>query len=259
MNTLPRYMKSATGRFDFRVPDGLGHWVFPDWDDPDLKVEFRDADGTLRATAVVGGELPLSQGNDYDESANPDGGPFVAVENIELADFALGTAEAWVYARAGDAAIEPYPSILAAFEVVEGAGQGPLYTSVDRVRADAPGAWPESVTDDMITQAISDASRKIDAFLRTCYATPFPDVADEPATPAIIETICRKLALHQCFIWMGRANAGGEEDALQGEAMSELMYLVPALGRSPLVRLPGYTGPVSVYRGDLGRSDDLSK
>ncbi|HUT54615.1 MAG TPA: phage protein Gp36 family protein [bacterium] len=257
MNTLPRYMKGSRARFDFRVPDGLGHWVFPDWDDPDLKVEFRDSDGTLRATAVVGGELPLSQGNDYDESANPDGGPFVAVEGIDLTSFALGTAEAWVYARAGGAAVQPYPSILAAFEVVAGAAQGPLYTSVDRVRLDGPGTWPESVTDEMITMAIADASRKMDAFLRTCYATPFPDIGDEPATPEILESICRKLALNQCMLWMGRVNATAEEvDNIRQDAMSELMYLVPALGRSPIIRLPGYTGPVSVYRGELGRSDD---
>ena len=76
MNTLPKYMKGDNGRFDFRVPDGLGHWVYPDWDDPNLKVEFYDSASALRATATVGGDPALTQGNDYDENDNPDGGNF---------------------------------------------------------------------------------------------------------------------------------------------------------------------------------------
>jgi hypothetical protein len=165
-------------------------------------------------------------------------------------------AEAWVYAKVDGAPALPYPSILAAFEVVAGITEGPLYTSVDRVRLEAPGTWPDSVTDEMITLAIADASRRMDAFLRTCYLTPFPDISDDPATPEVLETICRKLSVHQCLLWMGRLNASsGDEDDLQRTAMSELMYLVPALGKAPVIRLPNYTGPVSVYQGEIHASE----
>jgi hypothetical protein len=255
MNTLPKYMKGDNGRFDFRVPDGLGHWVYPDWDDPGLKVEFYDADNNLKATATVGGDLALTQGDDYDENNNPDGGKFVAVEGIDLADFALGVAEAWVYAKVSSVQVMPYPTVIAAFEVVASAAEGPLYTTVDRVKAEIPGSWPESVTDEMVMLAVADASRKIDAFLRTCYDTPFPDINDDPETPAVLETICRKLAAYQCLLWMGRVNAAGECN-LKQIAMSELMRLAPSQGKTPMVRLPGYRGPVAAYRGDIARSDD---
>jgi len=254
MNSLPRYMKSGKARFDFRVPDGLGNWVYPDWDDPNLKVEFYDSGSTLRATATVGGDPALTQGDDYDADDNPDGGKFVAIEDVDLADFDLGLAEAKVYAEVSDTQVLPYPSIVEAFEVVADAGEGPLYSTVDRVKDEAPGAWPDSVTDDMVTLAIADASRKIDAFLGVCYDVPFPDIGGDPATPAVIETICRKLAAYQCLIWMGRVNAVVEE-GLAGKAMSELLGMVPANGKAPLVRIEGYSGPVSVYQGSLTRGD----
>ena len=34
VNVLPAFPKSGLGRFDFRVPDGLGNFVLPDWDAP---------------------------------------------------------------------------------------------------------------------------------------------------------------------------------------------------------------------------------
>jgi len=255
MNTLPKYKKNYTGRFDFRVPDGLGHWVEPNWDDPGLKVEFYDADSTLRATATVGGEPALTSGDDYDAEANPEGGKFVAVEAIDLADFALGIAEAHVWAKVSGVEVSPYPTILAAFEVVADSAEGPLYTLVDRVRAEVPGTWPAAITDEMVTLAIADASRKIDAFLNTCYVTPFSDASAEPPTPPVVETICRKLAAYQGLEWMGRVNAAADEN-LKERALALLLRLIPSEGKAPLVRLSGYQGPVAVYRGSLSRDDD---
>lgn len=255
MNTLPRYMQGDKGRFDFRVPDGLGNWSYPDWADPGLKVEFYDADGLLKFTATTSSDPALVQGDDFDESLNPDGGAFVAVEELVLAGFALGTAEAWVYAKVSGVSVLPYPTVLAAFEVVADAVSGPLYSTVNRVREEVPGAWPQAVTDEMVTRAIADAGRKMDAFLGTCYDTPFADIGDDPPTPSVVETICRKLSAYQCMEWMGKVNAVSEND-LKQRALSDLMRLVPSEGKTPFVRLAGYRGPVAAYCGDLSRSDD---
>lgn len=257
MSALPRYARSWPGRFDFRVPDGAGNFEYPDWDDPDLKVEFIDAGGTVRATALVGGELALVQGDDYDASANPDGGKYVAAEGIDLAGFALGVAEARIYARVGDVDVEPYPTPVAAFEVVEDAGEGPLYSSVSMVRQEAPGQWPDTVTDAMVTLAIADASRAIDAYLGAYYDTPFPDAGDSPPAPAPIENVCRKLAAHQCLVWMGRLNEANDQRLRDG-AMSMLMFLAPSRGKTPVMRLDGYKPPLAVYQGGISRSDDYA-
>lgn len=255
MNTLPRYQRGEQGRFDFRVPDGLGRFVFPDWDDPQLKVEFRDAEGELRFAATTTSQPPLLPADDYDAEKRPQGGPFVTVEGIALGEFALGTAEAWVWAKVEGVPVLPYPTVLSAFEVVAGAGEGPLYTTVERVREEVPGLWPEAVTEEMITRAIADAGRQIDASLSAVYETPFPDIAAEPATPPLIESLCRRLAAHQCLLWMGRLNAAGEL-GLKDRVSADLAALMPGPAGPPAVRLSGYTGPLAVYQGVLGRDDD---
>lgn len=255
MSTIPRYFQGGTGRFDFRVPDGMGNWVYPDWDDPQLKVEFYDSGDTLRFTATVSSSPPLVKYDDYDQGNNLEGGPFVAVDGIDLSAFALGLCEALVYARFSGVQVLPYPTILAAFEVMADVAPGPLYTSVDKVKSQIPGQWPEEVTDDMVTMAIADASRKADAYLGVCYETPFPDLGDDPATPSELESICRKLAAYQCLEWMGRVNASAEEQLMQ-KGLAQLSRLAPEGGRTPTVRLPGYRGPLAAYQGELGRSDD---
>ncbi len=254
MNSLPVFSRSEKAGFDFRVPDGLGHWTLPDWDDPDLKVEFRDAGGTVRAAATAGGDPPILQGNDYHETQNQEGGPFLYVGGIELASFAAGVAEAHVYARVSGVEVFPYPTVLAAFEVAAGSVEGPLYSTPARVAAELPGAWPEEFTEEMVSMAIAEASRKIDAFLRVCYDVPFPSIHDETPTPAVVETACRKLSAWQCASFMGRANARADEELYQ-RALSLLMRLTPSEGKTPVLRLPGYRGPVSAYRGELSRSD----
>ena len=45
MSVLRKYLQGDKGRFYFRISDGLGNYLKPDWDDPDLKVEFFDAGG----------------------------------------------------------------------------------------------------------------------------------------------------------------------------------------------------------------------
>lgn len=255
MNTLPQYRKGDPARFDFRVPDGLGHFVWPDPDDPELKVEFYDADGTLRFMATLNSSPALTEGDDYDETLNPEGGKFMAVEGMDLSAFALGAAEAWVYAKVDQVSVRPYPSVLAAFEVLAGTAAGPLYTTAELVREEVPGSWPEAITDEKILLAIADASRQIDAALATCYATPFPDIGDEPATPALLETICRKLAAIQCQKWMGRLNAADEQE-LNLAARAELENLIPGEEGAPRLRLPEYFGPVAVYQGEIFRGDE---
>lgn len=258
MNTLPVYGKGDKARFDFRVPDGMGRWVLPDWDDPGLKVEFHDADDELRFIAAVASDPPLVAGDDHHESLNPQGGPFVAVEGLDLADYALGVVEARVYARVSGIEVHPWPSILAAFEVIAGVAAGPLYCGVEAVKLEAPGSWPEAVSEEMIVRAVAEASREVDAALMTSYHTPFADCREEPPTPPLISMIARKLAAYQCMVWMGRVNATIEEN-LRVRPRGELARLVSFEGRAPLDRLSGWRGPVEVYRGDLARSDDRAE
>jgi hypothetical protein len=254
MNSLPRYQKSEPGRFDFRIPDGLGHYVFPDWDDPDLKVELRDAMGTLQLTATIVSAPALIQDDDYDETSFPEGGPFVAVENVDLSGFALGAAEARVYAKVDGAPVLPCPTVLTAFEVVADLEIGPLYSTVERVRAEVPGVWPGDVTDLLVAMAIAEAGRMIDARLCVSYDVPFPGYNEEPSTPALVESICRRLAARQCLEWMGRLNAAGEAGP-DKKAMEDLERLAPDDGEAPVTRLPGWRGPLPLYRGDLFRED----
>ena len=254
MSTLPKYTRDEMARFDFRVPDGLGNWVYPDWDDPDLKVEFYDGADTLRVTAAPNGSPALQQGNDFHETGFPDGGPFIYVEGIPLQEFEPGLCEALVYAKVSGVEVAPWPTALSAFEVVAYTVSGKLYTTADRVRAEAPGEWPGSITDEMIMTAVADASRKVDSYLSTCYQTPFTGINQGEGPPERVEAITRKLAANQCLVWMGRANAALEQ-GLEKEALSELEKMVSANGKAPKVRMEGYAGPTAAYQGSLERKD----
>ena len=257
MNVLPKYFATDLARFDFRIPDGLGNYVYPDWDDPGLKVEFYDSEGTLRFTATRYTDPPIERDNDYNVDAEPDGGPYIDIDGIELESFALGVAEAKVYARVDGAQVLPYPTALSAFEVVADVPEGNMYTTVSRVKDQVPGDWPHEVTDRMVMIAVSDASRKIDAFLHTCYDTPFYDIGGDPPTPPVLESVCRRMAACQCLEWMGRLNSASEAD-LRGRAESLLMRMVPSDGKTPMVRLPGYKGPVPLYVGEMAVADETA-
>jgi hypothetical protein len=257
MNSLPEYIKGGMARFDFRVPDGLGDYVYPDWDAPDLKVEFVDSGGTTRLTVTTSSTPPLQKGDDYDETARPHGGPFVAVENIDTSSFDLGSVQARIYAKVEGGEVLPCPTIMTAFEIITAVAAGPLYTTLENVKKEVPGKWPTSITDDMVMRAIADSSRKIDAFLKICYETPFPDISDSTPPPAPVELITRKMAAYQCLEWMGMVNASFEE-SLNQRALSDLMRLVPSGGNTPMVRLDGYKGPIAAYQGTLLNSGDDS-
>jgi hypothetical protein len=245
---LPQYQQNEAGRFDFRVPDGLGNYVYLDWDDPDLKVEFRDSQGTLRFTATTSSSPALTKGSD-------DQGYYHYVEGIDLSEFALGNVEACIYGKVNAAEVEPYPTIIVAFEVISSFGEEPLYTTADRVKAELPEDLPDNLTDALITRYIADQSRNLDAYLRTCYMVPFPGIGDNPPTPELVEQICRKLTLHECLLFLARDNRVTEESPFAKEALSNLGKMIPLNGKAPLIRLEGYLGPLPGYSAEISRQD----
>jgi|GEM_PF-1209023 len=253
MSSLISYAKPGPARFDFRVPDGLGNYVWPDWDDTDLRVKFYDSEDTLRFTATVESTPSLEKGDDFHEDHNPGGGKFVEVSGIDLSSYAPGIVEAYVYARVGGTPVCPWPTIISAFRVSADAAPGPCYAQVDHVKEEVPGSWPDSITDEMVQRAIASASRRTDAYLGSTYQVPFADIADDPPPPAMIERLCRKLAAYQCLEWMGRANAADRE-GLTSTALKELEALVHNNGKAPLLRLEGHQGPAPCYQGSLQRS-----
>jgi hypothetical protein len=246
---LPQYQQNEPGRFDFRVPDNFGNYLYPDWSDPELKVEFRDSGGALRFTATVASSPALTQGQDSQ-------GDYVSVEGLDLTPFALGNVEARTYAQVAGAQVQPYPSLLLAFEVIPAQGAEPLYTTTERVQAELPGDLPAELSTAVIAGFIADQSRRIDAFLRTCYQVPFPGLGDNPPTPALIERICRRLAAADCLLFLGRTVREKEPPVLEAEALKDLDALLPNNRTAPKLRLPGYLGPVPVYQGELTRGDD---
>jgi hypothetical protein len=246
---LPQYQQNEPGRFDFRVPDDLGNYLYPDWSDPDLKVEFRDSAGTLRFTATVASSPALTQGQDSQ-------GYFVSVDGLDLTGFALGNVEARIYGEVAGVQVQPYPSQLMAFAVIPAQGLDPLYTTTLRVQAELPGDLPAELSPTVIAGFIADQSRRIDAFLRTCYQVPFPGLGDNPPTPALIERICRRLAAADCLRFLGRTVRESEPPALAAEALLDLEALLPGDRAAPRLRLPEYLGPLPVYPGELFRGDD---
>ena len=240
---LPRYSLQDKARFDFRIYDGMGNYILPDWDDADLKIEFYDADSQLRFTATT-------QTSPSINSAQDELGDFIYVEGIDLADFALGTCSAYVYCKVSGAKVFPYPTIVEAFEVVEDTGSEPVYTTISKVRAELPSELPAELTDQIIAQYIYDASRRIDAFLYQHYSTPFASIEQSPSTPAVIERICRKLAVNDCLIYLGTLNQMELKPALEESALSELERL-----RRGEIRLSGYQRALSVYQGELCSED----
>jgi len=243
MSLLPRYYQQDYARFDFRIHDALGGYVAPDWDDENLKVEFYDSGGELRFTATTTSNPALSQGEDYE-------GIFIYVDGIALSDFSLGVASAKIYCQVQGAEVFPYPTVIEAFEVVEGVGEEPVYTTISRVRAELPGSAPSELTDSIIQQYIYDASRKIDAYLYGYYSLPFAGIEENPSTPALIEQICRKLALNDCLVFLGMLNQIELKPVLEERAIRQLEEL-----RAGRVRLSGYQSLLPVYQGQI--SSDL--
>lgn len=249
MSFLPQYRAGDPGRFDFRVPDNLGNYLYPDWDDPELRVEFWDAQGNMQFCAAVDSDPALTQRQDTE-------GAYVSVDGIELTSFALGNVEARIYCRVNGAEVQPYPTCLIAFEVIPAGAPGPLYTTAERVRAELPGDLPDALSDEVLIGFIADQSRRIDAYLQTCYAVPFSGIGEDPPTPAVIERICRRLAVAEGLRFLGRDEQPESPAAGADSAWAELSALLPQERRSPRLRLPGYRGPRAVYPGRLIRDDE---
>lgn len=239
MSVLCKYAQGDKARFDFRIADGLGNFVEPDWEDPGLKVEFWDAKGTMRFQAGKTSSPPLTLASDRY-------GPFVAIEGIELADFSLGVASARIFCKVSGNAVLPQPTIIEAFEVVAGTGLEPAYTNITRVRNELPLDVPSQLSDAAVSQFIHDASRKIDAALHGYYELPFPGIEENPCTPALIERLARKLALADCLAFLGVLNQAEFKSQFEEQALSELERL-----RKGELRLSGNHPPLSVYQGDI--------
>jgi len=239
MSGLCKYVQGDKARFDFRIADGLGNFVEPDWDDPGLKVEFCDGEGTLRFEASKTSSPPLTPASD-------NLGPFLDVEGIELGDFSLGVASAKIYAKVSGVAVLPEPTIMEAFEVVAGTGLEPVYTTISQVRNELPLDVPAQLTDAAIAQYVYDASRRIDAMLYGYYPVPFPGIEQNPRTPALIERLARKLTIADCLVFLGILNQTELKTPIEEQALSELERL-----RKGELRLPGNNPPLSVYQGEI--------
>jgi len=243
MSILCKYLQGDKARFDFRISDGLGNFIEPDWDDPGLKVEFYDGAGTLRLTATKTSSPALA-------SAEDASGKFLYVQDIPLLDFSAGLASARIYCQVAGAQVFPYPAVIEAFEVVAGGGAEPAYTTVTKVRNELPLENPAQLTDAMIEQFIYDSSRRIDAFLYGYYQVPFPAVEQNPPTPALIERLARKIAVNDCLVFLGLANQTELKTAIEEQALLEL----DRLQRGEL-RLAGNDLPVAVYQGQIFQDD----
>jgi len=239
MTILCRYAQGDKARFDFRISDGMGNLVEPDWDDPNLRVEIFDSAGTLRATATKNGSPSLAASADSH-------GKFLYTEEIGLNDFSLGVAAAKIYCRVSAAEVLPYPTVLEAFEVVAGTGSEPSYTTVDRVRSELPPDLPSQLNDAAIERYIQDAGRRIDAFLYGYYQVPLPGIEENPKTPALIERLARKLAVADCLVFLGIVNQSELKSSIEEQALQELDRL-----RKGELRLLGCNPPVSVYQGEI--------
>ena len=246
MSALARYSAQDKARFDFRIYDGMGEYITPDWDDPDLKVEFYDANNELKFTASASSNPALG-------TAEDELGAFIYVEGIDLSDFASGVCTAHIYCKVSGAKVFPYPTVIEAFEVVAGVGTEPVYTTISKVKQELPAELPSELTDEIISQYIYDASRRIDAFLNGYYAVPFADINKNPSTPALIERLCRKLAINDCLIFLGTINQIDVKPALEEWVIKELERL-----RKGEIRLSGYQAYLSVYQGELCSDESSS-
>ncbi len=237
MSALPKYRQMDYARFDFRISNGLGSYLEPDWDDPGLGVEFYDSQGILRFTANQTSSPPLVSGSDRQ-------GIFLALEGINLENFALGVCDARLSCRVNAEQVLPCPTVMEAFQVIPDSGTEPVYTTASKVKSELPAEIPAQLTDPVIEQYIFDASRKIDAGLSGLYPTPFPGIEQNPATPGLIERLCRKLALSESLIFLGTLNQMELNPLLEERAMAELDRI-----RKGELRIAGFEPNLSVYQG----------
>lgn len=239
MSVIPNYSQGSQARFDFRISNGLGSFCEPDWDDPDLRVEFFDSAGGLKFSATKTSNPPLEKADDRE-------GIFLFIEGISLQNFSPGVADAHIYCRLNGEEVLPYPTIMEAFQVILGSGSEPVYSSAEKVRAELPAELPAELTDGVIEQYIYDASRRIDAVAISSYKVPFPGIEENPGTPALIERLCRKLAVIDCLIFLGTLNEMNINLPLEERVMRELMEL-----KRGELRIAGYEASLSFYQGSI--------
>jgi len=249
MSVICKYFQGDKARFDFRICDGLGSHVEPDWNDPNLKVEFYDGSQTLKFTATPSSSPALAVSQDGE-------GKFLYVDGVDLGDFSLGICTAKIYCTVSGLPVLPWPTIIEAFLVVSGTGSEPGYTTVSLVRNELPSDTPDQLADPVVEQFIYDASRRIDAFLYDYYSVPFPGIEQNPKTPALIERIARKLSVADCLVFLGMVNQAELKSTIEEQALLELTRL-----RKGELCLPGHNPPVAVYQGGIYQegsgSDDI--
>jgi hypothetical protein len=239
MSVICKYIQGDKARFDFRIYNGLGGYLEPDWNDPNLKVEFYDGSQTLKFTATTSSTPALAASEDA-------AGKFLFVDGMDLEDFALGLCTAKIYCAVSGAQVLPCPAIVEAFLVMSGTGSEPGYTTVSLVRNELPSDTPDQMTDTVVGQFIYDASRRIDAFLYDYYSVPFPGMEQSPKTPAVIERIARKLSVADCLVFLGMVNQAELKSTIEEQALLELSRL-----RKGELSLPGHNPPVAVYQGGI--------
>jgi len=244
MSALPKYRQGDPARFDFRISNGLGSFLEPDWDDPDLRVEFYDSQGVLRFTAAKTSDPALA-------SASDSQGVYLYVEGIHLENFSVGICDAHLYCQVNNDQVLPYPTVIEAFQVILDTGSEPVYTTAAKVKNELPAELPGQLTDQILEQYIYDASRKIDAVLAGLYSIPFPGIEQNPKTPALIERLCRKLAVSDSLIFLGTLNQMELKPLLEERAMTELDRL-----RKGELMIAGYQPTLSVYQGRLLQEEE---
>ncbi len=79
-----------------------------------------------------------------------------------------------------------------------------LYTTYAKVIAEFPGDLPPSLTEAVITTIRSDQSRVLDG--RLTRHRDFEDIAGTPATPPLIEQLCRYMCVWAMFGRIGQSN-----------------------------------------------------
>ncbi len=79
-----------------------------------------------------------------------------------------------------------------------------LYTTYAKVIAEFPGDLPPSLTEAVITTIRSDQSRVLDG--RLTRHRDFEDIGGTPATPPLIEQLCRYMVIWACFGRIAQTN-----------------------------------------------------
>ena len=204
MSALPKYRQMDYARFDFRISNGLGSYLEPDWDDPGLGVEFYDSQGILRFTANQTSSPPLVSGSDRQ-------GIFLALEGINLENFALGVCDARLSCRVNAEQVLPCPTVMEAFQVIPDSGTEPVYTTASKVKSELPAEIPAQLTDPVSEQDIFDASRALGSLVERHRL-----LSDQGRVPEQVELV-NELISFQLILPAERVGIGTSLDFVIGK------------------------------------------